>query len=119
MTDFLMQDLFWKVLTAFGGISAFCWSVYQYLDQRKRELRRLRFEQFQQVLTWVAGRTVDGTVLTEIHQIAAIWQLTEFPEYRDIALPVLRRMWPVEEQVESNHSSFVDDAVMQVIEKLS
>ena len=76
-------------LTAIGAIAAFLFSMYQYLDTRRAEERNTRFEQFHRVFEWVAGRTAAGEPLVNTQQAMAVYELSEFPEYRDLSLPII------------------------------
>ena len=76
-------------LTAIISVLTIGVGVWQYIDTKRREERRLRFEQFRQVMGWVAGLE-GGQRLQVAQQIAAIYQLTEFPEDREMYQPTLR-----------------------------
>ena len=65
------------------------WSMYRYVDTKRIEAKNKRFDQFHRVFDWVAGRTADGQYLTDVHQAMAIYQLSEFPEYKDYSLPII------------------------------
>ena len=77
-------------LTALGAILAFCFSAYQYFDTKKMEERSKRFDQFHRVFEWVAGRTADGHNLIDTQQAMAVYELTEFPEYSSVSLPIIQ-----------------------------
>ena len=63
--------------------------MLQYIDVRRREDRTRRFEQFHRVFEWVAGRTAEGKPLVDTQQAIAIYELSEFPEYRHMVIPIL------------------------------
>ena len=84
MTDLLTHG------TALIGIFAFAFSVWQYIDTRKRELNARRFEQFHNLFIWVAGRTAEGNPLVDTQQAMAVYELAEFPEFARISLPIVR-----------------------------
>ena len=48
-----------------------------------------RFEQFHRAFEWVAGRTAAGQPLGDTQQAMASYELTHFPEYKDISIPIL------------------------------
>jgi hypothetical protein len=75
--------------TAVGSIVAFCVAIWKYLDARRRDLESRRFEQFHRVFAWVAGRTPEGNVLVDTQQAVAVYELSEFREYRDLILPIV------------------------------
>lgn len=72
------------------GLFAFVFSVAKYFDQRKRELREKRFEQYHKLFNVAAGRTMEGQTVTDVHQAQAIHQLREFPEFKEYSLPILK-----------------------------
>ena len=76
-------------LTVLGAVVAFWFSVYQYVDAQRFTEKNKRFEQFHRVFEWVAGRTADGQVLVDTQQAMAVYQLSEFSEYKDISLPII------------------------------
>ena len=102
-------------LTAIVSILTIGFGVWQYIDTKRREERRLRFEQFRQVMAWVAGLE-GGQRLQVAQQIAAIYQLTEFPEYRGMYEPTLKYLLSCANQPELDHS---DQPVVAAIEASS
>ncbi len=76
-------------VTALLAIAAFVFSVYKYTDTQRLLERNNRVAQFNDVLDRVAGRTLEGQVLVDIQQAAAVYQLSEFPEYKELALPII------------------------------
>ena len=78
-----------QYLTIYIAIAAFGFSVMQYNHTNEKDVESRRFEQFHQVFDWVAGRTSKGVHLTDMHQVMAVYQLTEYPEYRHMILPIL------------------------------
>ncbi len=78
-----------QYVTAVGSIVAFCVAIWKYLDARKRELENRRFEQFHRVFSWVAGRTPEGNPLVNTQQAMAVYELSQFREYRDMILPIV------------------------------
>ena len=51
-------------ISLIGSVAAFCFTVYKYIDTKKNEIKNKRFGQFHRVFEWVAGRTVDGKLLS-------------------------------------------------------
>lgn len=76
--------------TAIGSVVAFLFAAWQYIDTRRQENRNQRFEQFHRVFEWVIGRTTEGEPLVDTQQALAIYELGEFPEYREISLPIIK-----------------------------
>jgi hypothetical protein len=72
-----------------GAAIAFIVGLYQWADARRRDIEQKRFEQFHRAFEWVAGRTAEGQSLVDTQQAMAIYELTHFPEYKDISLPIL------------------------------
>jgi len=77
-------------LTVIGGIAAFCFTVFKYLHSQNQIAKDKRFEQYRSVFEWVAGRTADGNQLVDTQQAMAVYQLSEFPEYKDMSLPIIK-----------------------------
>jgi hypothetical protein len=82
-------DLFLKWGTPIGAVVAFLVGLYQWSDARRRDVEQKRFEQFHRAFEWVAGRTANGQSLVDTQQAMAIYELTHFPEYKDISIPIL------------------------------
>jgi hypothetical protein len=99
-------------LTALVSVLTIGVGVWQYIDTKRREERRLRFEQFRQILTSVSGHEA-GQTLRVAQQIAAIYQLTEFPEYRQMCEPTLQYLLSCAGRLELEHS---DEHVVAAIE---
>lgn len=78
-----------KYISILGAIVAFVFSVIRYIDVRRREEQTRRFEQFHKIFEWVAGRTATGHELVDTQQALAVYELSEFPEYRHIIIPIL------------------------------
>lgn len=76
--------------TALGSVGAFAFAAWRYIDTRRHEIRNQRFEQFHRVFAWVAGRAAEGTTLVDTQQALAVYELAEFPEYRNMSLPIIR-----------------------------
>ena len=76
-------------LTIIGSVLAFVLTVFQYLDTRMKEDETKRFEQYHRVFEWVAGRTAEGKVLVNTQQAMAIYELSHFPEYKELSLPII------------------------------
>ena len=87
MLELLKQSL--PYFTALGGIGAFCFTVFKYLNSQKENIKNKRFDQFHKIFEWVAGRTADGKELVDTQQAMAVYQLAEFKEYKDMSLPII------------------------------
>lgn len=82
-------DAFLKWGTPIGAAIAFLVGLYQWADARRRDIEQKRFEQFHRAFEWIAGRTASGQLLVDTQQAMAIYELTHFPEYKDISVPIL------------------------------
>jgi hypothetical protein len=82
-------DIVLKWAVPIGAAIAFLTGLYQWVDARRRDMEQKRFEQFHRAFEWVAGRTAGGQSLVDTQQAMAIYELTHFPEYKDISLPIL------------------------------
>ena len=76
-------------VTALVTLVAFVFSVYQYVDTQRIAERNRRFDQFRSVFVWAAGRTESGVTLVDVQQAIGVYQLSEFPEYRELSLPII------------------------------
>jgi hypothetical protein len=103
-------------LTAFGSVVAFLFGVWKYLDTRKLEARNKRFDQFRQVFIWFSGRDEQGKILTEVQQAVATYQLSEFPEYKEMSLPIIQHL--LEKTKSEDPPSLFRDALLKVQEQL-
>lgn len=84
-----MRDLL-PYLTALGSVVAFLFTAWRYIDTRRQENRNQRFEQFHRIFEWVVGRTPEGKPLVDTQQALAAYELGEFPEYREMSLPIIK-----------------------------
>lgn len=80
------------ISVAIAGLS-FVVGVWKYLDQRAREERTKRFELYHDLMRRVSaiGET-DGTVLPLTQQVAAIYELQHFKDYKYASVPILDHM---------------------------
>ncbi len=92
-------------LTVLGSVGAFCFTIFKYLHSQQKIARDKRFEQFRKVFEWVAGRTADGKSLVDTQQAMATYQLSEFPEYKDMSLPIID-YYLEQSQAEKDNSLF-------------
>lgn len=76
-------------LTIIGSVIAFLFAAFKYINTQKLAEKNKRFEQFHRVFEWVAGRTVDGKPLVDTQQAMAVYQLSEFPEYGYMSMPII------------------------------
>lgn len=84
--------------------------MYQWVDTRRRDTAQKRFEQFHRAFEWVAGRTAAGQPLVDTQQAMAIYELTHFPEYKDISLPIID--YYLERSVGEDNSSLLRKALL-------
>ncbi|MCL6272058.1 hypothetical protein M3P05_19225 [Sansalvadorimonas sp. 2012CJ34-2] len=104
-------------LTMLGSILAFLFGVWKYLDTKKAEERNKRFEQFRQVFVWFSGRDEKGEALTAVQQAVATYQLSEFPEYKEMSLPIIEEL--LEKTIDEDPQSLFRKALLHVHEQLS
>jgi hypothetical protein len=76
-------------ITVVGSVIAFCFTAFKYIHSQRSAQMNKRFEQFNKVFEWAAGRTANGERLVDTQQAMAVYQLGEFPEYRHISLPII------------------------------
>ncbi|MEJ3674750.1 hypothetical protein WFH35_21475 [Vibrio vulnificus] len=87
MNDFFREAL--PYLTVLGSVVAFCFTVFKYLHSQRDISRNKRFEQYNKLFERVAGRTAEGNLLVNTQQAMAVYQLSEFPEYKEMTLPII------------------------------
>jgi len=92
-------------LAIIGGCISFIVGMYKWIDIRRREEKHRRFEQFHKIFEWVAGRTANGNDLVNTQQAMAVYELSEFPEYKHLSLPILD-YYITESSKESDDSLF-------------
>ena len=78
-----------QYVTPLLGIFVFIFVVFKYFHAQNLSEKNRRFENYQKIFTLVAGRTNEGTLLTDVHQAMGIYQLSEFPEYAYMSIPII------------------------------
>jgi len=76
-------------LTVIVTAGSFLFAVFKYLHGQKESRKNKRFDQFRQVFEWVAGTSSNGIRLQDTQQAMAVYQLSEFPEYSYMSLPII------------------------------
>ena len=105
-------------LVALVAIAGFVFSVYQYVDTKRVSEKNKRFDQFHRVFEWVAGRTAGGIELVDTQQAIAVYELSNFPEYKDMSLPIINYYLEVVTSGASN-ASLLRRALLETQAKLS
>jgi len=68
-------------LLSFAGMS---FAAYRYVQLRREEHRTIRYNEYHKLLSLISkGQDADGT-LKSVSQIALIYELRHFPEYREL-----------------------------------
>ena len=114
MIELLKESL--PYLTVLGSVAAFCFTVFKYLHSQRQASKDKRFEQFRKIFEWVAGRTGDGKPLVDTQQAMAVYQLSEFPEYKDMSLPIIE--YYLEQTSSEPNSSLFRSALLFTKQKL-
>jgi hypothetical protein len=109
-------DTLFKLGTPIGAVIVFLVGLYQWADARRREIEQKRFEQFHRAFEWVAGQTAAGQPLVDTQQAMAIYELTHFPEYKDISIPILN--YYLERSASEEDSSLFRQALLHAKMKL-
>lgn len=109
-------DTLLKWGTPIGAAIVFLVGLYQWADARRRDIEQKRFEQFHRAFEWVAGRTATGQSLVDTQQAMAIYELTHFPEYKDISVPILN--YYLEQSAGKSDSSLFRRALLHAKAKL-
>lgn len=87
LLELLKQSL--PYLTVIGSVVAFCFTVFKYLHLQRKRTKNNKFEQYRVIFEWVAGRTAAGKPLVDTQQAMAVYQTSEFPEYKAMSLPII------------------------------
>ena len=66
------------------------YQLWQYLDQKKHELRDKRFEVFHRLIRDLVEPPEGKSEIKLDRQIAIVFELRNFPEYRDVAERILK-----------------------------
>src|ERR1022692_1463006 len=83
-------------LAALGTAVAFVWSVWQYVDQRRRESNDRQFEAYHKLVKELVSPDPESKVLWIQRQAAVIFELRHFPRYFEFTermLMGLREKW--------------------------
>lgn len=91
-TDFLDSVLkYLSIISVSGAAISFVVGLLKYLDQRNREEKYKRDEKFHALLELISGNAgLKDSKISFTRQLASIYQLQNFSEYRDIIMPVLQ-----------------------------
>ncbi|MDD3183369.1 MAG: hypothetical protein PHD48_11290 [Alphaproteobacteria bacterium] len=74
-----------SVLTAvIGGVFAFI----KWIDIRRLELKEKRYSKYMGLISTISGNRPDGSTPRITEQIAAVWFLLEYKEYRKITYKI-------------------------------
>jgi len=72
-----------------GGIFSFCWTVFQYLDSKKREQERKDFEAYHKLIKDLVQPENEGTLYID-RQCAILFELRNFKRYYPLSLRMLK-----------------------------
>lgn len=94
-----LKDNIWIVITllSIGGLFKF----WQYVDLRRREERNRRFENYHELIKSLTQPDSPDLGIRIDRQIASVYELRNFPEYRDVTIRVLngwRSGWTAEQK---------------------
>ena len=79
------------IAVAGAGIS-FVIGLLKWLDQRKREQEDKHYESFHRMISLASGASDSGMAVKMAQQVAAIYQLQRYPEYKFASIPVLQML---------------------------
>ena len=78
------NQLISTIVFALAGI----FSVIKWLDTRNRELQEKRYSKYMDLISIISGNRSDSTTPRMTEQIAAVWFLLEYKEYKDITYKI-------------------------------
>lgn len=82
-----------SIATVAGAAISFVIGLVKYLDQRNREERTKRYEIYHGLMRKISAqgeKPNEGLPLTQ--QVAAVYELQQFPEYADGSIPILTHL---------------------------
>ena len=112
---------FLPYITSIIAILSFLVCTLRYLSLKKLEEKRLIDEDFNQILDNLSGRILDnGMIRIEITSlIGNIYKLLEFPQYKNISMPVLRYMRNINIQTDPVALNYIAQAIDEVTKELN
>ncbi|MEB3245975.1 MAG: hypothetical protein VKJ06_08345 [Vampirovibrionales bacterium] len=63
-------------------------SMFKWLDTRNRELQEKRFKEYMGLISIISGRLPDGTSPAITEQVASVWFLLNYKEYKNITCKI-------------------------------
>jgi len=62
--------------------------LFQWLDSRNREIKERRYSKYIELINTVSGTRPDGNTPNVTEQIAAVWLLPEYKEYKQLTYKI-------------------------------
>lgn len=81
-----------SLLLMVGAVISFVVGFVKWFDQRNREQEQQQHEVFFKMICLASGKNEAGQIISMNQQIAAIYQLQNYPKYAFSAVPVLKLM---------------------------
>jgi hypothetical protein len=81
-----------SLIALLGTAISFIVGFVKWLDQRNREQDQKQHEVFFKMICLASGKNEAGQVIAMNQQIAAIYQLQNYPKYAFAAIPILELM---------------------------
>jgi len=102
------------LIAVFGGLFSFVWSVYQYVDSRKREQNLKEFDQYHKLIkTLVQPEDKGGTMFVD-RQTAIIYELRHFKRYFPFSLRTLESLLLKWEKVENQFPRLLEETKLTI-----
>ena len=114
-----MTEIFEKInvtvlIGVIGGIVTFGWSIFQYLDTKRREQNIKEFEHFHKLLKeLVQPEDDEGTMFVD-RQTAIIYELRHFKRYYPYSLRTLKGLQKKWEQVPNQFPRLLEETQLTI-----
>lgn len=90
MLEIILKYL--SIITVSGAGISFVIGLWKYLDQRKIEARNTRYKMYHDLMGRISASDGSSGTLPLSQQVAAAYELQNFPEYSKTSLSVLRHL---------------------------
>ena len=114
-----MTEIFEKInvtvlIAVIGGITTFGWSIFQYLDTKKREQNIKEFEHFHRLLKELVQPEDDEGTMYVDRQTAIIYELRHFKRYYPYSLRTLQGLLKKWEQVPNQFPRLLEETQLTI-----
>lgn len=94
-----------SLITVVGAGISFVVSLLKWFDQRKKEQEDKHYESFHRMVCLASGVNDSGVTIKQPQQVAAVYQLQRYSEYKFASVPVLEMLQERFKQPRDQHES--------------